>query len=603
MSAANSIPPRSAVSIEQTWDAQSVYPQPADWHQHFEQMKSRVKEVAPYAGTLHQSPARLQEWMALYSELSRELNKLYWYAAMESEVDATNNSAREMLGMIGSLYGEFSSSSAFTEPELLAMPEGQLREWIAAEENLRVYAQYIDSVISYRAHVRSPEVESILGMVQDPFQSVQRIASELTNTDLTFRDATDGQGQPYPINQTSFELSRQSPDRSLRRSAFESYSDGHLAMKNTLAQTYLTSVRQNVFIMRQRSFDSVLHSRLASDHIPTEVFHQLINTFRANLPTWHRYWDVRRRALKLDSISPYDIWAPIAKDQPEVSYRQAVDWISEGVAPLGDYYVNTLRKGCLEDRWVDYSLNLGKHQGAFSGGTYDTKPFIMMSFDNSLSGMSTLAHELGHSMHSQLTNETQPYIYSSYSMFVAEVASNFNQAMTRAALFKAQDDNPQFQIALIEEAMDNFHRYFFIMPTLARFELEVHTRTENGQGLTAENLNEIMSDFFAEAYGSGFSDDRERTGITWAQFQHLYVPFYTFQYATGISAAHALAEPILAGDQDAAARYIRFLSTGSARYPIEALGQAGVEMSSPAAVEAGFRVLAQLVDRLEALTQ
>src|SRR5690606_34057258 len=221
------------------------------------------------------------------------------------------------------------------------------------------------------------------------------------------------------------------------------------------------------------------------------------------------------------------------------SFEQAVDWISEGMAPLGDEYVNVLRRGCLEQRWVDRALNQGKTQGAFSYGAYDTHPFILMSHDDSLAALSTLAHELGHSMHSYLTRTNQPFIYSEYSMFAAEVASNFNQAMVRDYLFRTQDD-PQFQIAVIEEAMDNIHRYFFIMPTLARFELEAHERAEKGQALTADDLNELMADLFSEGYGSEMHVDRDRVGITWAQFGHLYMNFYVFQYATGISAAHAL---------------------------------------------------------------
>jgi oligoendopeptidase F len=305
--------------------------------------------------------------------------------------------------------------------------------------------------------------------------------------------------------------------------------------------------------------------------------------------------------LGYDSIHPYDIWAPATRKEPTVSWEQAVNWICEGMQPLGAEYVKAVRQGCLEQRWVDRAVNKGKRQGAFSYGTYDTNPYIMMSYSNDLGSMSTLAHELGHSMHSYLSNKTQPEVYANYSMFVAEVASNFNQALTRAYLFEAKKADRDFQLALIQEAMDNFHRYFFIMPTLARFEYEVHEREDAGKPLTADILNNIMSDLYAEGYGTTMTDDRERTGITWATFGHLYTAYYTFQYATGISAAHALADKVLSGEAHAAANYLKFLSSGSSVYPLDALKIAGVDMTTPEAIERTFKVLAGLVDRLEAL--
>jgi len=272
-----------------------------------------------------------------------------------------------------------------------------------------------------------------------------------------------------------------------------------------------------------------------------------------------------------------------------------------GLKPLGDKYVNTLRQGCLQDRWVDIYPNQGKRQGAFSFGWRGTYPFIMMSYHDDLESMSTLAHELGHSMHSYLARKNQPFVYGDYSLFVAEVASNFNQAMVRANLFKTNSE-PDFQIAVIEEAMNNIHRYFFIMPTLARFELEIHERVERGEGVTADDMIELMADLFSEGYGSEMHIDRQRVGITWAQFGHLYSNFYVFQYATGISAAHALAGRILEGTPDAATNYIKFLSAGSSLYPVDALKLAGVDMSTPEAVERTFAVLAGYVDRLGTLT-
>ena len=330
------------------------------------------------------------------------------------------------------------------------------------------------------------------------------------------------------------------------------------------------------------------------------MFHNLIETFKKNLPTWRRYWSVRRRALGVKALQPYDVWAPLTGKGPTLNYHEAVDWISTGLAPLGETYVNTLRRGCLEQRWVDVYANQGKTDAQFSTGGPGTYPFILMRFDGELGGMSTLAHELGHSMHSYFTWETQPLIYTNYTLFAAEVASNFNQAMVRAHLL-AQNPDRDFQISVIEEAMSNFHRYFFIMPTLARFELETHQRLERGQGLTADDMIELMADLFAEAFGPEVPFDRQRMGMTWATFGHLYADYYVYQYATGISGANALASRILSGTPGAAEAYLEFLKAGGSLYPLDALKRAGVDLTTPQPVEATFAVLAGLVDRLEKL--
>jgi len=383
----------------------------------------------------------------------------------------------------------------------------------------------------------------------------------------------------------------------VRRTAWENYADGYLAFKNTYAAALTAAVKQDVFNMRARGYESSLHAALEANDIPVRVFYNLIETFKKNLPTWQRYWRLRKKALGVDRFHVYDIKAPLTSAKPAVPYHQAVGWIAEGMAPLGKEYVRILRAGCLEERWVDRARNKGKREGAFSSGSYGTRPFIMMSYADDLFSLSTLAHELGHSLHSYYTRANQPFIYSRYSLFVAEVASNFNQAMVRDYLFRTQADR-DFQIALIEEAMSNYHRYFFIMPTLARFELELHTRAEQGAPLSAEVMIGLMADLFKEGYGDNVVFDRDRIGITWAQFSHMYLNFYVYQYATGISGAHALAHAILSGEAGAAGRYLDFLKAGGSLYPLEALGKAGVDLASPEPVERAFAVLAGLVDRL-----
>jgi oligoendopeptidase F len=437
-------------------------------------------------------------------------------------------------------------------------------------------------------------------MVEDPFRGVEVNAEILVNADFTFKPATSTSGEEIAVTQGSIDQILHGADREARRTAWESYADSYLAYKNTLANNLSVSVKQNIFKMRARQHESSLKAALFENNIPVAVFHNLIDTFQQNLPTWQRYWRICRTVLGVDALHPYDIWAPLTEGQPQVSYNQAVQWIGEALSPLGDEYVGVLKKGCLEERWVDVYPNQGKSGGAFSFGSPGTHPFILMSYTDDVTSLSTLAHELGHSMHSYLTWRNQPMVYSIYSMFVAEVASNFHQAMMRDYLLQDNTD-PEFQISVIEDAMDNFHRYFFIMPTLARFELEIHERIERGEGLTADDMNRLMVDLFREGYGNEMHVDEERVGITWAQFPHLYVDYYVFQYATGISGAHALAKRILSGEKGAEDDYLSFLKAGSSLYPVEALKVAGVDLSTPQPVEETFEYLSGLVDKLEEL--
>jgi oligoendopeptidase F len=542
----------------------------------------------------------LADYLALAEDLGRQAAKLYFYAMMSSSVNAHDTTARALLGQILGLYAQLQSKTAFAQPELLAAGREAVAALLTQDERLSGREQWLDDLFRQQAHVLSREVEEVMGLFNASFRMVEEIFNELANTDLTFPDAVGSDGQTFKVTQATIGTALESPDRALRRSAWNGYADSYLAFKNTFAQTYLTHVRQKVTEARLRRYESVLHMALDVHNLPTSVFHNLIDTFKANLHIWQRFWDVKRRVLKQKDFRPYDIWAPMTDHPPAVPFEQAVEYISAGMALLGSDYVRVLREGCLEQRWVDRAVNVGKRQGAFSYGTYDTMPFIMMSYDDSLGAMSTLAHELGHSLHSYHTNHAQPYCYSGYSMFLAEVASNFNQAMTRAYLFQQPLDR-DFKLALIQEAIDNFHRYFFIMPTLARFEFEVYSRAERDEPLTTDTLLEIMRSLYAEGYGTTMIDDPERTAITWAQFQHLYEPYYTFQYATGISAAHAFSADIRSGVEGAAERYLGFLRAGRSAYPLDVLRAAGVDMTTPAVVEKTYGVLAGIVDQLESL--
>lgn len=596
----STLPPRSEIAPEFTWNATSLFASRDAWAQVLADTSSQLGTLSRYKDTLGQGPAALADWLEAEAALTERVYHLITYAVMTQSVDTSDQHGAAMFGQAMTLYSQTAAAVSFAEPEILQLGRETLERWQQEEPRLAAYTHYFDNLFRRQEHVRSPEVEELLGMADDPLGQIEQAAEMLTNADLVFTPATNLAGESFTVAQATITELLGSADREVRRTAWESYANGYLGVKNTLAATLGGAMKRDVFVARARRYDSALEAALFPVNIPVEVFHNLIDTFKANLPTWHRYWRVRRKALGVEALFPYDVWAPLTDAKIEVPYAQAVDWICEGMRPLGDEYVSVLRRGCGEDRWVDVYPNQGKRQGAFSAGSRGTMPFIMMSYGDSLQGMSTLAHELGHSMHSYYTWQNQPLVYSDYSMFVAEVASNFNQALVRQHLLSTHKD-ADFQIALISEAMSNFHRYFFIMPTLARFELEMHQRTERGETPSADDMTGLMADLFAEGYGEEMSYNREQVGITWAQFVHLYANFYVFQYATGISAAHALAGPIAAGDTAAAKRYLSFLKAGSSLYPLDALKLAGVDMSTPVAVEQTFAVLAGYVDRLEQL--
>ena len=595
--------PRSKVKKNQTWNSESVFQSPEAFDAEVKRMLDSLPSIKAFQGRLGDSPGTFMEAMDAIDRLSERAAKVRVYATMSSAVDATNQQAAAMNGKATSALAQVSAATSFVDPELLSLGEAKLRGWLKSDPRMKLYEHYFHDLFRKQTHVRSAEVEELLGMLRDPFNSTSNTTSLLANADFKFKPARNSENEKIELTQSTYNSILSGTDRKARRTAWENYNDKYLEFKNTLSGNLTVSIKQNVFNMKARNFSSSLEATLFNGDVPVEMFHNLLHIFKKNLPLWHRYWRMRRKALGVKTLHPYDVWAPLNTKKHKVPFEKAVDWICEGLTPMGEEYVSVMRRGCLEDRWVDWSPNAGKRQGAFSTRVpKDTHPFIMMSYTDSVGSMSTLSHELGHSMHAYYASRAQPMFYYLYPSIVAETASNFNQAMTRAYLLNT-NPNKSFQLALLEEAMGNFHRYFFIMPTLARFELETHQRVEQGQPLTADSMIELMADLFSEGFGGEMNLDRERVGITWGTFTtHLYIDFYSFQYAIGISAANAIAKRILGGTSNAAEDHINFLKAGSSKPPMEVFRLAGVDMTSTQPIEDAFAVLEEYIDRLEMLT-
>lgn len=596
------IPPRSKIEKKHTWNAESVFKSPKEWEAELQAILKDIPSIKKYQGRLGSSPETLLKALQVMEALMVRVQRVYMYAAFSYSVDTTDSKSTAMIGKAQGMYGQVAGAVSFINPELLQIGKSTLDDWMKKNEKLGVYRQSIRDLFRQQEHVRSSEVEELLGMLSDPMSGADNSTSMLVNADFKFAPAMDSKGKKIEVTQGNFYSTLlEHPDRKVRQTAFENYMDKHVEFKNTLAANLATSIKNNVFFMRAREHNSTLEASLFNNNIPVEVFHNLINTFKKNLPVWHRYFEIRRKALKLREVTYYDMWAPLAPKKTHIPFEKAVDLIADSLAPLGKEYVDTLRNGCLKERWVDRYPNKGKANGAFSYGAPGTHPFIMMSYTDEVGSMSTLAHELGHSMHSYLTWKNQPLPYSGYSLFVAEVASNFNQAMMRGHLLKTIKDK-NFLIALIEEAVGgNFFRYFFQMPTLARFELETHQRAERGEPLTADVMQDLMADLFTEGFGPRVKVDRPRVGMVWSTFQHLFADYYVYQYATGISGAHALSGRILRGEPNAVEDYLGFLRAGSSAYPLDVLKKAGVDLTTPKPVEETFAVMESYIDRLEEL--
>lgn len=602
----STLPKRSELPKEQTWNIEALFSTEAEWRAALGRAAASARELGFFAGRLAESGHTLLAALETRERLGLEVSRVVMYASLQQSTDGGNALYTSMLSEARAVAAQIASAGAYLEPEILAISVERLGALIAQEPGLAAYRHYLDGLQLRKPHVRSAEVEAVMAQASDPLGGHGATASAATNADMTFRPVEFGEEQ-LTVSHSSIGELLVHPGAAVRKAAWESYADGHLAFQHTLASALQGSIKSYIFGTRARGYSSSLERALSVgrtvNNIPRNVFNNLLAVFEANLPTWHRFWRIRQKAkggrLPNHDVPLYDALAPLVQS-PKISFREAAEIICRGMEPLGAEYVEPMRRGLLEERWVDWGQNAGKRAGAYSSGLKGTFPYIFMSWSDDLFSLSTLAHELGHSMHSYFSRNTQPIIYANYSLFIAEVASNFNQAMVRSMLLR-EAKTPEYKLAVLEEAFSNFHRYLFVMPTLAKFEKELYERLEAGGAISAPFLNTRLAELFTEGYGGAVEIDQERLGSGWMNFSHLYQPFYVYQYATGIAAANALAKDVLEGGEAAAKHYLEFLKAGDSVYPLEALEIAGIDMTRPEPVERGFAVLKSMVDEFEAL--
>ncbi len=594
------IPSRADADPRYTWNLADIFPTDEDWQAAYAAAQRSPEKLRSYEGKLSDAKTLL-EFLRYSDELSVVLDRLGNYAQRKADEDTRSAAYQEMSALFLNLAIETSRAAAFSTPEILSIPDETLEGFFREEPALSQYRLLIDRVLRQRSHVLSPEGEALLAAAGQLGQSPDDIFSYLNDADMRFDDVLDSEGVTHAVTHGSFSALLQSPDRTLRRAAFESLYSVYGQFRNTSAALLSAQMKQLQFFADARRYGSALEASLDENEVPAEIYHSLITAVRDGFPAMHRYVSLRKRLLGLDELHFYDLYTPIVAGQDiQVSYDEAWETALEALAPLGKDYLSLLREG-RENRWIDVYENQGKRSGAYSASVYGVHPYVLLNYTGKLDDMFTLVHEMGHSLHSCLSNRTQPVTYAHYVIFVAEVASTCNEALLMRHLLSKTND-PERRAYLINHFLEQFRTTLYRQTLFAEFELWCSEQIRTGQALTAESLSARYAELCREYYGEEIVLD-EQIALEWARIPHFYYDFYVYQYATGFSAAVALSERILREGEPAVRDYLAFLSGGSSKDPVSLLRGAGVDMSSPEPVRSALRQFSDLVDELEQLTK
>lgn len=577
------------------WDLSTLYANDEAFEKALKEVDAQMEGAASYAGRLKDSAAVLA-YLKANTALSLEMNNLFTYASLRRTEDTRDANGQSMYGRAYAKYVQASAATAFAEPEILSLEEGTLQQ-IIADPLLQEYHFYLEDLLRSKAHTLSAKEESLLAQFGEVLANPGQVSDTLMDADMVFEPAKDSQGNEYEVSGSSFILLQNSLDRTLRENAFHSFYKGYRQHINTFAATYSGCVKGAVAEARVRHYPSSRAMSMAADNIPVSVYDNLIDTVHKRMDLMYRYVHLRKRILGLDELHYYDVYAPLVqKITKTYTYEEAQQMVLKAVAPLGKEYVERVKKA-YETHWIDVYPNKGKGGGAFSSGTYTSNPFIMTNFTGTLDSVSTLAHEMGHSQHSWLTNHTQPAQYSDYSLFVAEVASTVNENLLIEQLLQEEKD-PQNRLALLNQYLEGFKGTVYRQTMFAEFEKESHAMAERGESLDPKTLNALYERLVKLYFGEELAMDEE-VQYEWARIPHFYYVFYVYVYATGYSSATALSEGILKEGASAVKKYLEFLSMGSSAYPLEELKHAGVDLTTPAPIDIALDKFEKVLEEAE----
>lgn len=601
MSETKQLPTREEVAEASTWDLTKIFVDDAAFEVAFKELQAELKQASSYKGTLNKGGAAFLAALEYVLDVSRKLETLYVYSHLKNDQDTANTIYQALYARASSLLAQTSEAISWLEPELLTLSDETIWSYFDEEPKLEGYRHFVKQTVDNRAHVLPAEQEALLAAAGEIFGSPSNTFSVLNNADLVFPTIEGEDGEKIQLSHGIYGQLLESTDRRVREEAFKGLYSVYEQFRNTFASTLSANVKAHNYKAKVRKFASAREAALSSNHIPESVYDTLVDVVNQNLPLLHRYMELRKRLLNLDDLHMYDVYTPLLGEAPiSYTYDQAVEKAIQALEPMGEEYL-TVVKEAFNNRWIDVVENKGKRSGAYSSGAYDTLPYILMNWHDTLDQLFTLVHEMGHSVHSYFTRSNQPYVYGDYSIFLAEIASTTNENILTEHLLETETD-PRVRAYVLNHYLDGFKGTVFRQTQFAEFEHFMHVEDAKGTPLTSEFLSESYGALNKKYYGEALADDPE-IRLEWSRIPHFYYNYYVFQYSTGFSAASALAGKILSEGPAALERYLNYLKAGNSDYPIEVMKKAGVDMTQADYIEDAMKMFEQRLNELEALVE
>jgi oligoendopeptidase F len=595
----SSVPERTEIDERHKWDLDSLFASDEEWAQAYEDVEEQIDDLRAFEGRATESGETLAVLLECHETVMRKIANVGAYARMRRDEDTRDSETQAMATRAQSLSSEAASAASFIEPEIQEVDRETIEAMVDEEPALSEYEHFFDDILRMKPHTRSSEVENLLAELGEVTGASGEIYDMLTNADMEFPAVETPGGEEKRITLNNFTTLQKNPDREFRQEVYERFYDEWAEVRNAVSTAYRNSVKTDEKLAKARNYETSREAALDGPNIPPEVYDTLVDTAREHLDKLYRHADLKRDAIGADELRMWDLYVPMVEgESPDVPYEQACEYVTEAVAPLGDAYQSRLAEG-LDSRWVDVYETAGKQSGAYSGGTYDSQPYILMNYQDDVSSMFTLAHELGHSMHSELASDAQPYVYANYTIFIAEIASTVNETLLTDYLLETVEDE-RLRRHILNEYLERFRSTLFRQTMFAEFEQRAHERSQAGEPLTADALDDLYYDLKGDYYEPAVLDDR--IAREWMRIPHFYRSFYVFQYSTGICAAVALVDAIEEEGDTAAERYREFLSRGSRDYPLELLRDAGVDMTDSDPIERAMDVYGSYLDEFASLT-